>query len=258
MSDAIKPVGMPKWGLAMTEGKVNAWMVAEGAPVEAGDDLLEIETSKITNVFEIPASPASCAAASPARARRCRSAPCWRGRRRRRAGRRDRRLRYRAAQAARPRPPRAAAAGAGHARGRAGRCACWTWARRSRRRGAPLLLIHGFGGDLPELAVQPVRPAADTAGVAIDLPGHGGSSKSVPRGDAAALAARCAEAMDALALPRAHVAGHSLGGAIALQLALDDAGARRLGDAGVLRPGSARRSTWTTSTASSPPTAGAR
>ena len=54
MSDAIKPIGMPKWGLAMTEGKVNAWLVAEGAEIATGDEILEIETSKITNVFESP------------------------------------------------------------------------------------------------------------------------------------------------------------------------------------------------------------
>ncbi len=51
---AIKPLGMPKWGLAMTEGKVTAWLVGEGAAISAGQEILEIETSKIANVWESP------------------------------------------------------------------------------------------------------------------------------------------------------------------------------------------------------------
>ncbi|MBC6417097.1 MAG: biotin/lipoyl-binding protein, partial [Rhodospirillales bacterium] len=53
MSD-IRPIVMPKWGLAMIEGTVVEWQVEEGAEVAAGQDIMEIETSKITNVFESP------------------------------------------------------------------------------------------------------------------------------------------------------------------------------------------------------------
>jgi pyruvate/2-oxoglutarate dehydrogenase complex dihydrolipoamide acyltransferase (E2) component len=45
---------MPKWGLTMTEGKVVGWLKDEGETFKAGDELLEIETTKITNVFEAP------------------------------------------------------------------------------------------------------------------------------------------------------------------------------------------------------------
>ena len=42
------------------------------------------------------------------------------------------------------------------------------------------MLIHGFGGDLQQLAVQPAGAGRPTAPVyALDLPGHGGSSTSV-------------------------------------------------------------------------------
>jgi len=45
---------MPKWGLTMKEGKVSRWLKAEGDTVAAGEPLLEVETSKITNVVESP------------------------------------------------------------------------------------------------------------------------------------------------------------------------------------------------------------
>lgn len=52
----ITPVTMPKFGLAMTEGKVAAWTVTEGGHVNAGDPLADIETTKITSAYKSPAS----------------------------------------------------------------------------------------------------------------------------------------------------------------------------------------------------------
>ena len=46
---------MPKWGLTMTEGKVVQWLKQPGASFAPGEELLEIETSKITNVVEADA-----------------------------------------------------------------------------------------------------------------------------------------------------------------------------------------------------------
>lgn len=47
---------MPKWGLTMKEGKIARWLKAEGDSVEKGEPLLEVETDKITNAVEAPAS----------------------------------------------------------------------------------------------------------------------------------------------------------------------------------------------------------
>ncbi len=54
MSDRIEAITMPKWGLAMDKGTVVAWHVGEGAAIEAGDEVVDIETTKITGVYESP------------------------------------------------------------------------------------------------------------------------------------------------------------------------------------------------------------
>jgi pimeloyl-ACP methyl ester carboxylesterase len=90
------------------------------------------------------------------------------------------------------------------------------WLRRGD--GIPSLLVHGFGADLSSW--RPLLAAAGEVGpvLAVDLPGHGRS----PLGDTVTLEA-LADAVEAAALAEGadtvHLAGHSLGGAVATVLA---------------------------------------
>ena len=87
--------------------------------------------------------------------------------------------------------------------------------------GPDLVLLHGFGSD--RLSWAGNSPALmDVARVhALDLPGHGDSlAAEAGDGSPLALAELVADTLDAHGIARAHLLGHSLGGAIAMLLAL--------------------------------------
>ena len=47
-------LGMPKWGLSMTEGTVVQWLAEEGTELKNGDEVIEVESEKINNAVEAP------------------------------------------------------------------------------------------------------------------------------------------------------------------------------------------------------------
>ena len=83
----------------------------------------------------------------------------------------------------------------------------------------PIILIHGAGQN--HLSWPPgIRRMPDERVLAVDLPGHG-KSKGLGRNSIPAYAESMASFLDELGMKKVVVVGHSMGGGIALQFALD-------------------------------------
>jgi len=83
----------------------------------------------------------------------------------------------------------------------------------------PLVLVHGAGGSHLDWAPD-LRRLHGARVIALDLPGHGKSIAPV-RETIDAYARDVIALLDALALPPVVIVGHSMGGAVAQQVALD-------------------------------------
>lgn len=88
--------------------------------------------------------------------------------------------------------------------------------------GEPLVLIHGIGSQWQMWEPVLDRLAKERDVIAVDLPGFGRSSPLAGRSPTvAALTSALGRFVDGLGLERAHLAGNSLGGWVALRLAAD-------------------------------------
>jgi pyruvate dehydrogenase E2 component (dihydrolipoamide acetyltransferase) len=219
MSSEITAITMPKWGLTMTEGTVVGWLKQQGQSLAAGEELLEIETTKITNVFEAPEGGVLRRVVAPAGA----TLPVG-------------------ALLAIVAPesvsegeiddfvtgftvPEQSAETTAEAEGVTPHLIEIDGLRlRYLDLGdgdsVPVLLLHGFGADLNTWMFTQPALAEGRRAIALDLPGHGGSAKEVGAGTADALTDAVERAVAALGIERVHLVGHSMGGAIAVSLAL--------------------------------------
>jgi pyruvate dehydrogenase E2 component (dihydrolipoamide acetyltransferase) len=218
---AITPIVMPKWGLSMAEGTVVSWLVEEGAQITVGMPILEVESDKIANAVEAPDPGllrrrlAAAGDLLPVKALLGVMAP---------AEVSEAELDAYVAGYVVP----AAAEGDGDEAGPAFLFIEVDGIRvRYARRGdaastqVPVLFLHGFGGDLDNWLFNLDAVAAAAPVIALDLPAHGQSAVRLPGSGALAdLAGFVLHFLDAIGVERVHVVGHSMGGAIASQMAL--------------------------------------
>ncbi len=214
----IHPLTMPKWGLSMAEGKIGDWLVQEGMSIESGVELVGVETEKIFSPLEAPASgilrrilarkndlvPVAGLVAVIADA----TVP-------------DKEIdafivdfkaRFVLAETV-----QADFASSTIQVQVGGQSLCYL--KRGEGEEAALL-IHGFGGDLQTWLFNQEALADQLSIYALDLRGHGGSSKQVGGGTLDEFVEDVRGFLDSLGLHKVHLVGHSMGGAIAIQFAL--------------------------------------
>ena len=223
--DRIVAVTMPKWGLSMQLGKITAWAVAEGDEVQAGDDLADIETEKITGTLEaadtgtvrrivarvgedVPVS-GTIALIAPAEVSDDALDSAV--------------LEARAVIDAGV-PDDAGGGAELQTADVGGRKISYAGAAPESQDGDVILLVHGYGGDRNSWLFLQEPLAAKYRVYALDLPGHGTSAKDVGDGTLGVLADAVTGVLDALGAGRAHLVGHSMGGAVALAVAARDPG----------------------------------
>ncbi len=208
----ILPITMPKWGLAMDEGIVAMWSAEEGDEIATGQEILDIETSKVANAYESPVS----------------------GTLRRKVAAEGDVLPVGGligvvAGADVPDgdidafieafnesfvPPESSSdtTSSADAIEVDGRRIVYQMA--GPNQDEAIIFVHGFGSDHKSWLMNQAELADLIATFAVDLPGHGASEKAIEDASADSLADTVASFVSTMELGPVHLVGHSLGAAV--------------------------------------------
>lgn len=217
MTDKIIPIVMPKWGLAMTEGELTTWSIEEGAEVTPGSEVAEIETTKITNVFEVSVSGpirrlvASEGETLPVGALLAVVADPSVSDAEIDAYITEFQANFVPEEAGGDEGPEPESVEIG------GRSI--SYLAMGPGEGDVVLLLHGFGADMNGWMFNQPALAEERRVVALDLPGHGRSTKDVGSGGVAFFSEIVVDFIGQKGFERVHLVGHSLGGGVAVQVA---------------------------------------
>jgi pyruvate dehydrogenase E2 component (dihydrolipoamide acetyltransferase) len=219
MSDArIQKITMPKWGLSMQEGTVVEWHVAEGTEIKPGMAVVDVKSDKIAGTVEVHVSGilrrivAKPDVVLPVAALLGVVAP---------ADVPDAEIDAFVTEFLANFKPEEASAEDISPKPQSVQVNNLEIRYLKRGDGdIPVILLHGFGGDKNNWLFNHEVLAKKQAVYALDFPGHGESSKQVGDGSLVMFAETLKGFMDALNIPKAHLVGHSMGGAIAMQFAV--------------------------------------
>ena len=217
--ERVRRVTMPKWGLSMKQGTITDWLVAEGDAVAEGDDLADIDTDKIAGTLEsshagvLRRIVADAGSAAPVGATIAVVAPAE-------VPDTDVEEVVTAARAEIASGALEEVAGPAERSVEVGGRTI-TVASLGEGDATPVVLVHGYGGDADSWLFVQEPLAGDRPVHAVNLPGHGTSAKDVGDGSLAALAVAVTGFCDAAGIARAHLVGHSLGGAVVAAAARD-------------------------------------
>ena len=214
----IHTLTMPKWGLSMTEGKVETWLVDEGDEIEPGMEVADVETEKISGSVEVPPGVSGVLRRQVARPGDVLPVGALLGVVAE-ADVSEEEIEALISEFQASFVPEAAAE-EGPARQDVevgGLRLRYVQVGEGPRR---VVLLHGFGGDKDTWLFNLETLAEGRTVYALDLPGHGESDKRVTDGSVPGLAATVVGFLDALGIEEADLVGHSMGAAVAMAVAV--------------------------------------